>query len=476
MYNGIATSGNGFIAELNNNGTILRFATYLGGGGPDGVNALALDGANNIYVTGFTLSGSAGSAPNFPTTAGVLQTAFAGTTGGNTGDAFVTKLAANGNSFLYSTYLGGASDDQGWGIVVDPGNNAIVAGETQSANFPTTAGTVQPTQPVKLPNQTYSGWVAELNPTATALVFGTYLGGNGNDHVFGLARSAATSNLYVTGATNSTNLPVTVGALQGAFGGGTAAGFGDALVGALNSTGTSLVYLTYLGGSGDDAGAEIGVDGSDFAYVVGFTASANFPASANAFQKMLNGADNVFVAKIRPGGTLIIHASYLGGTGTDLGFAASLAFNPANARAIFIAGNTTGNGFPTTAGVVQAAYAGGATDAFVARYNLSAPTADFAPPSLAFPAQMVGTMSAAMPITYKNIGNASLTVTVIATGGDFSQMNTCGVLPAVLAPGASCTINVFFTPTAVGTRNGTLTVTDTAPGSPHMIPLTGTGM
>lgn len=110
-----------------------------------------------------------------------------------------------------------------------------------------------------------------------------------------------------------------------------------------------------------------------------------------------------------------------------------------------------------------------------ARYDLSAPTSDFAPLSLTFSAQTVGTMSATMAIMYKNIGNAVLTIDAFGTPGDFTEANTCGGLPATLAAGASCTINVFFKPTAVRIRNGTLTVTDTASGSPHLVALKGTG-
>ena len=103
---------------------------------------------------------------------------------------------------------------------------------------------------------------------------------------------------------------------------------------------------------------------------------------------------------------------------------------------------------------------------------MKAPTADFTPSSLTFPPQTVGTMSAAMPITYKNIGNATLTIGTFSTTGDFSQTHTCG---ATLVAGASCTINVFFKPIAVGARSGTLKVTDNAVGSPYILQLTGTG-
>jgi hypothetical protein len=468
LFKGLPGSANAFIAKLNNTGATLTFATYLGGGGPDGINSIALDGANNIYATGFTLSGSLGSVPAFPTTAGVVQPTFQGTTGGNTGDAFATKLAANGNSFLYSTYLGGSRDDEGWGIELDAARNAYLTGETQSANFPTTAGVLQQTAPAKLPGRSYSCWLSELNTTASAIIFATYLGGNGNDHCFGLARSAA-GNLYVTGSTTSNNLATSPGAFQPAYAGPSPGNFGDAFVGAMNPTGTGLVYFTYLGGSGEDAGAQIRVDNSEFAYVVGFTSSTDFPVTPGAAQSTLTGLQNAWVAKIRPGGTLIIHSSYLGWTGTDAAFAAAVANPPV---AVAFTGSTTGNGFPTTAGVVQTAYGGGATDAFVANYDMRAPTADFTPSSLTFPPQTVGTMSAAMPITYKNIGNATLTINTYMTTGDFSQTHTCG---ATLGAGASCTINVVFKPTALGPRSGTLKVTDSAAGSPHILQLVGTG-
>ena len=466
----LAGRTNAFIAKLNAAGTAIVFATYLGGGGSDGINSIVLDGANNVYATGFTLSGSPGSAPAFPTTAGVVQTAFGGTSGGNTGDAFVTKLAANGNSFLYSTYLGGSRDDQGWGIQVDASRNVYIAGETQSSNFATTAGVLQPAAPVKLPDRGYSCWLAELSTTATSKIFSTYLGGNGNDHCFGLSRSAA-GNLYVTGSTTSNNLATTAGALQPAYGGPVPGNFGDAFVAAVNSAGTGFVYLTYLGGAGDDAGAQIRVDNSEFAYVVGFTRSMNFPVTPAAAQVTLKGLQNAWVAKIRPGGTLLVYSSYLGGTGTDAAFAGAIANPPA---AVAITGSTTGNAFQTTAGVTQPAYGGGPTDAYVTNYDLRAPTADFTPSSLAFPAQTVGIMSVAMNIIYKNIGNAILNITSIATAGtDFSQTHaSCG---ATLAAGASCTISVFFKPTALGARSGTLNVVDNSTGSPHILALMGTG-
>jgi hypothetical protein len=470
-YNGLATTSNGFLAQLDPTGSILMYATYLGGGGPDGVNDITIDAAGNVYATGFTLSGSPGSLPKFPTTAGVLQTAFGGTGGHNEGDAFVTKLSANGKTFLYSTYLGGAKDDQGWSIQVDGAGNAYVAGETDSANFPTTAGVVQRLVPAKMAGSVTTGWLAKLNPAATALVFSTYLGGRGNDKIFGLALSA-TGNLFVTGATTSNNFPTTAGVVQRLFG-GTAGGLGDAFVADINPTGTAFVYSTYLGGRGDEAGASIKVDAAGFAYVVGLTTSTNFRVTANANQATIKGAQNAFVTKVRPGGTLLIYSSYHGGSGTDAAFRVET-----DGSSAFFTGSTTSLDFPATPpGVIQTIYGGGPEDAFLASFDLTAPTANFVPAVLMFANQLAGTTSASKPVTLTNIGNAPLIISARIVTGQYALLsNTCGALPATVNPGASCVFNITFHPLTVGRKNGTLRVTDNAPGSPQVINITGLGI
>lgn len=460
VYGGSAFN-NGFLCKLNSTGSALTYATFMGGNGPqgDGVNSLVVDGAGAVYATGFTTSA------NLPVTAGVLQTVYGGTTGGNTGDAFVVKLAINGTSFTYLTYLGGASDEVGFAIQIDASGNAYLAGDTQTTNFVTTAGVIQPAYG----GGTFDGFVAEVNPAATALVFYTYFGGPGNDHIFGMARSAA-GNLYLTGATTSTmGFPSTAGAAQPAFAGGTAGGFGDAYVAELNSSASSAVYFTYLGGTLDDAGSDIKVDSTGFAYVAGFTKSTNFPVTPTANQGANGGGQDAFIAKLRPGGTQVVYASYHGGAGTEN---VTRMVIDANGAAYFT-GDTNSNPFPTTAGVVQTAFGGGTSDTFVAKLDLSAATSDFVPASLVFASQATNTSSAAQNITYTNIGNATLNVASITTTGDFSRTTTCG---ATILAGANCTISVTFTPTATGMRVGSVIVTDSATGSPHTLGLTGTGV
>src|SRR5207302_298454 len=174
---------------------VLSYSTYLGAGAGEFGFGIAVDAAGNAYVTGFTASF------DFPTTAGAFQPT-------GRGGAFVTKLDPTGSALVYSTYLGGNTYDWGFGIAVDSGGNAYVAGMTFSANFPTTAGAFQPAA-------SGGAFVTKLNPSGSALVYSTYLGVGGGAN--GIAVDAAGS-AYVTGAAGE-NFPTTAGAFQTAFGG-----------------------------------------------------------------------------------------------------------------------------------------------------------------------------------------------------------------------------------------------------------------
>src|SRR5713226_9516189 len=221
----------------------------------------------------------------------------------------VSKLNSSGSALLYSTYLGGSSDAVGQGIAVDSSGNAYVTGYTQSSNFPTTAGALQ---------TTFGGladaFVSKLNSSGSALVYSTYLGGGSTDFGFGIAVDSS-GGAYVTGYTQSSNFPATAGALQTSFG-----GVPDAFVSKLNSSGSALVYSTYLGGSSFDSGQGIAVDSSGDAYVTGYTSSSNFPATAGALQTTFGGGADAFVSKLNSGGSALVYSTYLGGSSFDFGF------------------------------------------------------------------------------------------------------------------------------------------------------------
>ncbi len=364
-----------FVAKLDPTGSALVYSTYLGGSVDNGGSGIAVDSLGNAYVTGRTNS------TDFPITPGAFQTNLGGAY-----DAFVTKINAAGSALVYSSYLGGSSDDNdydyldyggGGGIAVDSTGNAYVVGQTYSTDFPTTPGAFQ----TVCDNSCYGGYafVAKINPTGSALVYSTYLGGSeiyyGNGYGSGIAADSA-GNAYVTGTTGSADFPTTPGAFQPYCQAGPIYCWywPDAFVTKLNPTGSALVYSTYLGGSGIDHGYGIAVDSANNAYIIGLTFSqykypANFPTTPGALQstcKPLLHSACAFVTKINPAGSSLVYSTYLGGSSFDEGRGIAID----SAGNAYVTGYTESVNFPTK-NPLQAANAGGG-DAFVAKIDVRA--------------------------------------------------------------------------------------------------------
>jgi len=446
---------------------VLAYATYIGGASEDRGVAVAIDRHGNAYLTGRTAS------LNFPT-AQPQQPA----SGGNF-DAFIAKFNADGSALEYSTYFGGNNSDQGFGIAVDENGNAYASGQTSSANMPT-VNALQPT---------YGGggtdaFVMKLDPTGTQLLFSTFLGGSSDDRALDCRRDASGA-IYIAGATASLNFP-TVAALQPTFGGvrdafltkmdedgstllfstylggsgaegnidalavdlaGNAAvigrtaskdfpvanavqptfggGVSDVFVSRFDATGSSFIYSTYLGGSGEDqafsaaatrsgeviaggnsastnyplvnplqstmAGVRdlvitkldrrgrivfstylggsqneqtvgLGVDPPGNVYFVGFTLSPNFPLS-DPLQSTLRGPSDAIFGKISARGDSLLFSTYFGGRGSDeAGF---FAVDPTGDE--YISGWTSSSDFPVTPGAFQTSFAGPPFDAFLVK-------------------------------------------------------------------------------------------------------------
>ena len=276
---------------------------------------------------------------------------------------------------VYSTYLGGSGNtnhqgDQGNGIAVDSAGNVYVVGTTYSADFPVTSGAFQSIN--RAANSASTVFISKLNAAGTALVYSTYLGGSGGDFGYGIALDPA-GNAYVTGATYSTDFPVTCGAYQTTNPSSTS-GATTAFVAKLNVDGNNLFYSTYLGGRGNratpahgDAAQAIVVNSTGDAYVTGYTWSANFPVTDNAFQGTFAGNaanSNAFVSELTPRGTGLVYSTFLGGSGADYGNGVALDA----AGDVFVAGSTNSSDFPVTKGVFQAAL-NGPTNAFVTELN-----------------------------------------------------------------------------------------------------------
>lgn len=444
-----------FVAKLNAAGSALVYSTYLGGAGNDIASGISVDSLGAAYVVGST------SSTNFPVTASALQSKY----GGGVYNAFITKLNPPGNSAVYSTYLGGSGEDHGAAIAVDSSGNAFVTGYTISNNFPTAiplqkswAGGTCGTTPC------FDAFVSKLNPGGSALVYSTYLGGTGGDYGYGIALDPA-GDAYVTGLTTSTNFPVTPGAFQTA-GGGTNY---DAFILKINPAGSALVYSTYLGGIGNEAAYGIAVDASGNAYVAGYSYGQGFPV-ASPLQPTSVFLDDAFITKINASGSALIFSTYLGGSGNDL--AQGIAVDPSGS--VYVAGGTFSTNFPVTAGALKTTYGGGAYNAFVAKIsNISLPVTTLSQTNVLFASQGVNTTSLPTTVNLTNNGDAALNISSIAASGDFAVTSNCG---GILAPGASCNLSITFTPSDYGTRTGTVTLTDNAWKSPHLISLTGGGI
>jgi Beta-propeller repeat len=269
-------------------------------------------------------------------------------------NAFVTSIAGNGSALIYSVYIGGngPSGDSGNAIAVNLSGDAFVAGGTTSSNFPHTAGVFQTTL-----KGAGNAFVLELSPSGT-LTYSTYLGGTGKDAALGIALASDSSgDVIVAGRTSSTDFP-TLGPIQTSGGG---------FVTKLNSSGTALAYSTYLAVAGDSVNA-VAVDSSDNAYVTGQTFSASFHTTTGAFQttcgSCTSGNSNAFVTVINPSGSGYVYSTFLGGNNIDAGDGVAVD-STSNA---YVTGVTTSSNFPKTSGAFQTTY-GGATDAFVTKLN-----------------------------------------------------------------------------------------------------------
>jgi hypothetical protein len=349
---------NMFLTKFSASGSSLIGSTYLGGSETDIAYAVALDPSGNVYITGPSFS------PDFPVTAGVVEPTFGGSVSAGTSDSVVAKLNPTLTSLIYSTYLGGGSDDWLGSIAVDAAGDAYVAGYTLASGFPVTPKAFQTTFVGNGANQAYDAVVAKLNPTATALFYGTYISA-GDDAAYGVAIDKA-GDAYITGDAAESNFPVTPGAYQTVYGGAGLEGVGDAFVTKLNPTGSALIYSTYIGGAEDDSGYAITVDRFGGAWVDGSTISSNFPVTKNAIQSTYTGQPaseagttfyygNLFVLRLNPKGSALTFSSYLGGSGDDEpGF--NIVHDPSTA--IYIAGITTSTDFPTTSGAFNATCSG----------------------------------------------------------------------------------------------------------------------
>jgi hypothetical protein len=341
-----------FVAKVNQSGSALIYAGFVGGSAYDYGNAIAVDPDGNAYFTGETRSS------NFPTLLGP-DLSYNGNT-----DAFVAKLNAAGNSLVYSGFMGGGLEDKGTGIAVG-NNSAYVGGRTESQDFPTAVG-----PDLTYNGGVYDGFVFRVNPPGTGVIFSSFLGGTAWDEITDIAVDGS-GNGYVTGGTGSDDFPTLIGPDM------TYNGSADGFVTKVNLTGTAWVCSGYVGGTGWDEGHGIAVDTGTYAYITGETASSDFPALVGPMMTIA-GAIDAFVTKVDAACASLVYSGYLGGAADDMGH--DIAVDADNSA--YVTGFTKSQNFPAVVGPFLTY--GGNTDGYITKL-------DTAGSSIVFSGYMGGT-------------------------------------------------------------------------------------
>ncbi|MGB8525116.1 MAG: choice-of-anchor D domain-containing protein [Candidatus Acidiferrales bacterium] len=481
------------ITEIDPSGAHLVFSTLFGGNGAEatqGPGGIAVDSSRNVYVAMDTNS------TNLTTTTGAFQTAY----GGGISDGFLAIFGPPSTpgtpaTLVYCNYLGLNAQASVAGIAVDSAGNAFLAGFTSNPGVSLNNG-FQP----NFPGGTFDGFVLKIITPAVegagGLSYGTFLGGTGSDKALAIAVGTdLPATAYVTGSTQSTNFPPSgsVIGLQTTLN-GTANAF-LAVISQNATTGmTSLAYSSYLGGSETDSGQSVWFGGVNKVYVAGTTTSFDFPRQDN-FQPF-NGDSDAFVTMLDPtsaGAASLLYSTFLGGT-APIGVTAGSNGNAIAADAsgnVYVAGATStadfpragnpGNGIQPTCASCQLSPP--ENDAFVVKIAPSAainPGVSFSSANVNFGSQPVGMANnAQLPVAIMNTGDAPLTISSIsitgANSGDFSVVNPAPCLASPISAGSSCAFEMQFAASVVGIEGAFLSISDSAPGSPQVLALLGTG-
>ncbi len=339
----------------------MLFSIVEGGSSAEFCSSVAIDTNRNAYITGGTLSA------DFPTTTGAYNRTLRGK------DCFVTKFASNGSSAIYTTFLGGSSDDESYGIVADAAGSAYITGVTTSNDFPATPGSFQTKRRDNPSSFNSDCFVSKLTPDGSGLVYSTYFGGKQID----VAKSIAvdfSGNAFIGGYTGyaasgaQDSFPITPKTFSRTHNGGVYDGF----VAKFSSDGSKLIYCSYIGGNdGDYVNAlSVGLDGA--LYITGETLSKNFPRTPSVGQRV-TGLYECFISKISKDADSLLYSVVIGGEGWDSGKGiATDIFGNA-----FVTGYTFSKEFPVTQGALDTALNGSAknaSDAFILKLS---PKADY---------------------------------------------------------------------------------------------------
>ncbi|MGB9072202.1 MAG: choice-of-anchor D domain-containing protein [Terriglobales bacterium] len=495
----------GFLTKLTPDGSSLVYSTYYAGstnvvqtcwGQPcwpspyTDVNGVAVDLGGNAYLAGVT------NTYDFPVTQGAYQTSNTTTYDQQVG--FVGEFSSSGN-LVYSTYFGATPDNyylQLIAVAVDTTGSAYIVGETYpwSNTLPiTTPNLCDPAQ-----SSCSSGFITKFDPTGSTLAYSTFLATNVDANPQTLLVDA-NGDAYVLNESGGGDQTFLVNPIE------TFNNQSDLLVQEIDPTGGTQLFSTFLGGNGDDYPGGIAVDSTGAIYVTGYTNSSDYPVTAAALQNTIGGNYDAFVTKIgtatapavslspsliqfsiRPVGSVSQpNTSLLRNMGS-----AQLTISNITTSGDFSVDNNCGTSVPAAStctftvtfsptqpgprfGSIMIEDDGAGSPHFINLVgNGATAVADLSPASLTFPSLQINQTSPAQSATLTNNGNATLEISSIQITGDYAQTNNC---PSSLGIGSSCQFQVTFTPTDGGARNGTLRITDNAPGSPHTVSLSGSG-
>jgi hypothetical protein len=409
-----------FVSKLDANGSLLDSTYFYDASGFTNINAIAVDSADSIYISGVGISDA-----TFPVTAtGICDPTVYGIA---CSYAFVTKFDATGSTLVYSTFLGPNNYANPSSLVLDANNNAYVLASTSSSSFGLVNGI-----------EGYAGGndlaVVEIDPAAGSEINATYIGGSTDERAIGMALDA-NGNLYVAGTTDSPDFPATEGAFQTQAQGNT-----DAFILKIGNASSPAVTLTSY--ALQFPSVQIGTSSAAQQVLLRNMGSAPLAMSAITASPSFTETDNCGTS-VPAAGTCSLSITF---SPTMSGTANGSIAIPDNAsgspHVILVSG--TGNG----------------------------PVVSLSSSTLTFPGTGVGTTSAAQTITLANQGNADLTIANILINGDYAQTNNC---PGTLSPLSNCSINVVFAPTTTGVRSGAVTIDDNVSTSPQIASLSGIG-